>query len=283
MKTQKNLSIGGLGLAVGALACVGLMSAGTAGAATLLFDRGLPTINLNNAAGSNRSNVAWADSETSATPSEYWLPGDNFTLSSNSQVSDIRVWIVGAGATAPGYLPTGISLLGGNAGGTISTISTTYTYTSVTYPSSTETYQGSSGAYSNIYQVDFSTNLNLAAGQTYDFFVNQPYEYVSSTIGYANAFLHASNAALSGSTQQGADGVFLWLDVNGNAQTVQTWYSGTGGGTSGFPAGWDKNSDANVQVFGTPTPIPGSGLLAAVGGLALIGGMALRRRMAKIH
>ena len=277
MKTQKNLSIGGLGLAVGALACVGLMSAGTAGAATVLFDRGLPTANLNNAAGSSRSNVAWADGENSAAPSPYYLPGDNFTLTSNAQVSDIRVWIV---APSTAYQPTGLSLLGGDAGGTISTISTTYTPTSVTY-SNGKTYQGSSGSYRSIYQVDFTTNLNLAAGQTYDFFVNQP--YVQYGTGYANAFLHASNAALSGSTQQGADGQFLWLEVNGSAQTVLTWYSGTGGGTSGFGPGWDKNSDANVQVFGTPTPIPGSGFLAAVGGLALIGGLALRRRMAKVH
>lgn len=269
MKTQRMFGVGSIGLAAGALACVGLMSAGTAGAATVLFDRGLPTANLNNIAGSSRSNVAWADGETSATPSPYYLPGDNFTLTSNAQVSDIRVWIVAPSTT---YQPTGLSLLGGDAGGTISTISTTYTPTSVTY-SNGKTYQGSSGSYRSIYQVDFTTNLNLAAGQTYDFFVNQP--YLPYGTAYANAFLHASNAALSGSPQQGADGVFLWLEVNAGVQTVQTWNS--------YPSAWDKSSDANVQVFGTPTPIPGSGLLAAVGGLALIGGMALRRRMAKLQ
>lgn len=220
-----------------------------ASANTLLVDRGLPTANLNSSAGANQSNVSWADAESSPTPSQYWLPGDDFTLSSNSNVTDIRVWIVGAGDTAPGSLPAGLSLLGGYNNGTISTISSSYTDSLVTYANG-QSYQGNSGDYWNIYQVDFTVNLSLSAGQTYDFFVNQP--YVSGGGGnYYNAFLHASNAALSGSTQDGADGQFLWLDVNGTVQSVCTWDSGTGGGTCGFGAGWDKNSDANVQVFGT--------------------------------
>lgn len=285
MNTKKIPSIGGVGLMAGALACAAFtLAARQVSGATLLFDRGLPTANLNNAAGSDRSNVAWADTETSTNPTNYWLPGDNFTLSSNAQVSDIRVWIVGAGTTAPGNLPTGLSLLGGDSGGAISTISTSYTDSSVTY-SNGETYQGSSGSYWNIYQVDFNVSLNLAANQTYDFFVDQPYVSIGSS-SYANAFLHASNATLSGSAQQGADGATLWLPVNSGVNgSVETWNSGGigGTGTTGWAAGWDKNSDANVQVFGTITPIPGSGFLAAVGGLALIGGMALRRRMAKLQ
>ena len=41
---------------------------------TMVVDRGLPTTNLNNAAGDNRSNVGWAD-----TPA-YDFYGDTFTL-----------------------------------------------------------------------------------------------------------------------------------------------------------------------------------------------------------
>ncbi len=243
-------------------------------AGTLLFDRGLPTANLNNAAGSNRSNVAWADSESSTTPSEYWLPGDNFALSTNATVNDIRVWTIGDSA------PTGLSLLGGDQGGAISTISNTYTSQSVTYAGGS-TYQGSSGSYLNIYQLDFSVNLNLAANQTFDFFLNGPWSYDSTASTYTNAFLLASNAPLSGSPQQGADGVFLWLDVNTGAgtQTVETWYSGAGGGSSGFGPAWDKNSDGNVQVFGT-VPEPPTALLFGFG-LAAMVAWGLKSRKAR--
>ncbi|MGC8494920.1 MAG: hypothetical protein ACP5SH_24625 [Syntrophobacteraceae bacterium] len=232
---------------------------------TLLFDRGLPATNVNTGI-SNQSNVAWADTESSANPSEYWLPGDDFTLSTNASVNDIRVWVVATGTSAPGYLPSGISLLGGKAGGTISTISQSFTATSVQY-SNGQSYQGSSGNFWDLYQVDFSTTgLNLTAGETYDFFVDQPYVIYSTTSAspYADALLAASNAGLSGSTQQGANGQFLWLDVNGSSQTVETWYSGDGGGTTGWGPGWDKNTDANVQVFGVATPEPPCLLLIVV-------------------
>lgn len=238
----------------------------------LVFDRGLPTANLNNAAGSSRSNVSWSDNQPNSNPTDYRLPGDDFSLAANATVDDIRVWVVGAGVENPGYLPSDLSLWGGNAGSAISQISTTYTSTQVTYADGSS-YQGNNGGYWNIYQVDFAVNLNLAAGQMYDFFVDQPYECDlpgSPCPDYANAFLHASNAALSGSTQQGADNEFLWLDVNttnGN-QTVQTWDSNGNG--------WDKSSDANVQVYATPEA--SSILLLATGLLSAGAFVKLRRR-----
>jgi hypothetical protein len=69
---------------------------------TMLFDRGLPTANLNWAAGGNMSNVAWADSEMSIDPKtgypmEYWVPGDDFKIAQPGKyrIKTIRVWIVG--------------------------------------------------------------------------------------------------------------------------------------------------------------------------------------------
>ena len=73
--------------------------------------------------------------------------------------------------------------------------------------------------------------------QTFQFFLDGPIE--ASVDGYRNAFLHASNAALSGSLQEGADDILLWFAPDDN---VYGWYSD-------FPGVWDKRSDFNVQVF----------------------------------
>jgi hypothetical protein len=225
------------------LASSGVMSA----SADLLVDRGLPTANLNNAAGANRANVAWADNEpTGTTP---YAPGDSFSIggSGNYIVSDIRVWEVG-GST------TGLSLLGGFGSGSITSLSSSYTAQSVTYGDGS-TYQGSSGGFLSIYQLDFAVNIPLNGSQTLDFFLNGPSTADTVNGGYDSLFLHASNAGLSGSPQQGSDGVFLFYDpTSGN---VLTWGSGTGAGTyDPGVAGWDKDSDGNVQVFGSAVPEP---------------------------
>jgi len=224
-------------------------------AQTLVFDRGLPTANLNNAAGANQSNVEWADVET--LPETPWLPGDDFTLPGTGPyvVSTIRVWSTDN---------TGLSLRGGVAGGTIGVISSTYTATAVTYTNS-ESYQTSGGAFLTLYQIDFSVNISLNGGVTYQYFLDGP--PIASGTDFQGASLHASNAALSGSTQTGADDTFLFL---GNDGTVYTWNSQTGAGTY-CPGcvGWNKTSDGNVQVFAaapqavaaTPTPaLSGLGL-----------------------
>lgn len=238
--------------------------------ADLLFDRGLPTDNINNAAGSNRSNIAWADSETTGTPSEYWLPGDNFTLGGSGSylVNTIRVWTIGNSSN--------LSLLGGLDGNPMSIISTSYSATPVTYSNSL-TYQNNAGSFLNLYQVDFAVNLSLNAGDAYDFFVNSPWAFVAEN-DFRNTPLHSTNAGLSGSTQEEADGVFLWLHVNGATQTVETWDTATGAGTSGFPAGWDKDSDGNVQVFGAAVPEPGSLAILSVGLLLVSSRRSSRRK-----
>lgn len=62
------------------ISCVAAMVAGLflcAGSvmaqSTLVCDRGLPTANLNNAAGANRSNVAWSFGND-------WITGDDCTI-----------------------------------------------------------------------------------------------------------------------------------------------------------------------------------------------------------
>ena len=56
------------------LIAVALLAGPMAANAALLVDRGLPTTNLNNAAGANRSNVSWVFS--GYTSADYWLVGD---------------------------------------------------------------------------------------------------------------------------------------------------------------------------------------------------------------
>lgn len=218
----------------------------------VVFDRGLPTANLNNAAGANRSNVAWADGSPT-----FWLPGDDFVLAGSGSyaVTKIRVWSVTDSLN--------LSLRGGT-GGSISTWSTSYTATPVTYVNSA-TYQGTSGTFRNLYQLDFDVNLTLTGGTNYDFFLDSP--LLDS--GSRTAFLHASNAGLSGSTQQGADDTFKWYDVG--LSTVSTWQS--------LGNGWDKNSDGNVQVFAA-IPEASSVIALSFVGCGVAGMTWLRRRFA---
>lgn len=201
----------------------------------LAFDRGLPTENLNNAAGANRSNIEWADIETP--PVDPWLPGDDFTLAGVGayRVKTIRVWSTES---------ADLDLRGGVAGGPISVIANTYTAIPVTYANS-QGYQTSAGDFLQLYQIDFSVDIPLDGGVTYQYFLDGPATAAGSD--FRGVRMHASNAALSGSAQPGADDTFLFL---GNHATVYTWNTMTGDGTY-CPGciGWDKTSDGNVQVF----------------------------------
>jgi hypothetical protein len=247
-----------------ALMCICILFLVSAGSfadppTTMLLDRGLPTINLNNAAGANRSNVAWADWEASVNPTEYWVPGDDFTISQPGtyKIRTIRVWIVGP-VDNP-HKKTHLTLWGGTVSSGISSLSTDYSVTPVFYADGTS-YQGSSGGFTPINQVDFNVNLNLRGGETLSFFVDGPWAaYAGPPAGYVNQFLHASNRKLSGYIPpQGADADdwFLYLhNLGGIMASIDTWNSQTGAGTECAPdspcPGWDKPSDANVQVFGS--------------------------------
>ena len=248
------------GAALLALAC-GL--AAPARADSLLFDRGLPTANLNNAAGANRSNVAWGDGSTT------YMMGDNFTLGSAALVNDIRVWVVSTEAPSAAGLSLSLGADQGSAS-QISHVASGANVAATTYVGGLG-YQGSGGNYLNLYQVDFAgLDLRLAAG-TYAFGVAGPVD--PAYVGTLNTpFLSASNAALSGSPQQGADGEIYGFTVAGTVDTAN------GYPFNSYNNGWDKSSDINVQVYGASLPVPEPASLLLIGS-ALAGlGLVRRRR-----
>lgn len=215
--------------------------------ATPAFDRGLPTANLNNPAGANRSNVAWSNGND-------YVSGDDFTLGSSGQkwyVSQIRTWNIGhldspfGDEFSSDTLYFGTSAIAPLATGTVAAGSSldsnpNIIHTRVTYAGGSN-YQAQGGADRQIWQNDFQNlGLVLNGGQKYYFAVD------GTTTTYL-WFNHASNAALSGSPQQGADGKWVaWAKSVLSAPNQCDSGAPNGGACNG---GWDKSSDINVQIF----------------------------------
>jgi hypothetical protein len=260
-----------------ALAVVCLSSVAALNADVMVFDRGLPTANLNDAAGANRSNVAWAD----YTPYDRksWAIGDDFNLggAGSFTITDLRVWIVGSGANPLSDMWSDLTLFGGgNTVGTVNALSTVSTngsdpnvvITPVQYAGGLD-YQGSSGNMISFYQVDFLLDWTVDASQTYTFFVGgTPTLYNGRWGKPVSPFLHASNKDLSGSTQEGADNKMLELGWDaGGITDLNSWDSNGNG--------WDKSSDINVQILGTPEP----GSLVLLGSIAGLLGLVVRKQV----
>ena len=214
----------------------------------------MPTINLNAAAGADRSNVAWAFEDF--TSNDYWVVGDSFvnTSSQTWAIDSIRLWTVGL---------TDAAVLRGLAGG-----STLGTLSDATYADLASSLYGSAGL--ALHQIDFAVNFLLAPGATYRFFLDGAGSAVSGQ-GTSVPFAHASNVDLSGSPQDGADDLILYARILGGILDPLSV-----GGLNTAEGFWDKSSDLNVQVFGNAIPEPATLSLTLLA-LGFLGLLALRR------
>jgi len=255
------------------VALLGLVTAALpARADIMIVDRGLPTENLNAAAGANQSNVSWAEPDLSL------FDGDTFTTPNTGTwtVNTIRLWFVGYNAnnntdltddTYLGDFYNNLSLYVGTGGtlnrvslasftpGTDTTSNPNVVGTRVLYNGGVGT-QLDEGAQWTIVQFDFNNlNLDFAAGTQVQFGMYTDNDY---------AYSHASNAALSGSPQEQADGLFsrFVLDSPTTAHLLETVDSNGNG--------WNKSTDINVQVFASPVPEPTTMTIIIAGACLLL-------------
>jgi hypothetical protein len=221
-------------------------------ASVLVVDRGLPRVNVNNASGAARSNVRWGwhdqgflgDDFSIGAPGEHWV------------IDSIRTWAVpGNGSTQPGHLGDfyqDLRLYVGGADADLSPVATAQLSAGTDGTSSpsvriSDVSTGDGlmyddfGASLRIWQVEFANlGIPVDGAAKYRFGVWGMGRAIPGTDGKTYMwFNHASNAQLSGSRHDGADGQMLLFDAGGRAK----------GGFSADGNGWDKSADINVQVF----------------------------------
>jgi hypothetical protein len=216
----------------------------------LAVDRGLPQSNLNNASGSVRSNVRWGGDNQG-------FIGDDFTIGASGErwvIDSIRTWAVpGVTAARLSDLFQDVRLYLSDSSSDVTPVATaqlTEGTDEVSNPNIriSEATRGGALLYDDfgtslpIWQIDF-TNLNIAVrgGSKTRFGVwgmGRPVPEADGKAAYM-WFNHGSNAALSGTRQDGADGMMLIFDGAGRAD----------GTLRAQDKDWDKPSDINVQVL----------------------------------
>src|SRR5688572_8447336 len=218
----------------------------------VVVDRGLPQANLNNVSGPSRSNVRWGWDDAG-------FLGDSFAIGAPGErwvIDSVRTWVVpGNAAYAHQHLGNfykDVRLYFGGPGedltpritGQLSVDSDDTSDSRIRISEATR--EGTLlyddfGASLRIWQVEFS-NLEMAVegGSHYRFGVWGLGRSVPGTEDRTYTWYnHASNARLSVSQQDGADGKMLLFNGAGR----------TKGEFNAEGNGWDKPADINVQIF----------------------------------
>jgi hypothetical protein len=239
----------------------------------LLFDRGLPVSNLNNAAEEDRSNwrAVWWYSGSTVPPNHSTIYGDDFVIPGSGPyvIETVRVWRVYGVGTETISLPD-MTLWGCQAGDTPVVVSTDYSYIEVSY-SNGEAFQSPDGSWWRIWQVDFTVNQVVEGDTKYQFFLDGLF-YSPLFQNYRTPSLHLSKEALSNAPQEGADDYFLSLNLT---KVGDTWIPGTISSHYGF-YDFTNGADGNVQVYGRVVPLPSSLVLLGFGLLGLAGWRGFR-------
>ena len=277
-----------LRLAASALVVFAAFTATATAAPITSVDRGLPSQNLNTAADTDRSNIAWGDDgefTLNGTPVPY-IVGDTFVLEPTSssgaqwRIDSLSTWVVaGAAGSELGASFNAVSLFlgvwdelwvpkvtSGEISGNTSS-NDNIRITPVQYSGGVD-YEGKAGEFLQIFQLDF-LNLGIFAPGGYFFGVEG-----SSNDGNV-WFNHASNAALSGTPQDYADDFYWWFF----GTPADPWIRVGGFLDSGLDCcgGWDKSSDINIVVRATEVQVPEPGALALLAGGLLVLAMMRRR------
>ncbi len=234
-----------------------LMWVQAAGAAALLFNRGMPIYNnnlsppsnLNGTTNSNRSNFSSSNTYSSQ-PTTYQVTGDDFSIGKTGQkfqINTVRVWMIygvpsGQYDTNPLTPPTfALTLWVGPAGGTIQPLAAAPVLTRIWY-SDGENYQRTAdGAWRGVWQLDFPVNLNIAGGQKYQFFLDGMFHNASG-VWQSPSLCLAKESLSNNPHQDGADNQYLAL----------TLANGTPTGSPSYVTPFD----ANVQIFGSVNVAP---------------------------
>lgn len=225
----------------------------------ILFDRGLPSENVNVEPDAKRSNLRWRGGHRNES-----FYGDDFTIGEFGEhyvVDHVRTWAVlgyrEEGPDTPeavGNWFSQIKLLGGEVSeeqlavraiggldaGSSSPSNPDITITQVMYPDNRSSKYFNFGPTVPIWQIDFhNLNWSVEGGRRYNFSVQGVGRQFLDT-EYSHAWYnHASNAVLSGTLQQGADDLMSAFSDTGRFLRI----------VDGRDM-WNKPTDLNIQVFG---------------------------------